>query len=195
MSPRPDMPRVPTLRTARLTLRAPALEDFEPLVAFYASDRARFIGGPSDRDMTWRGLLAQIGHWAVRGYGYFSVDTHAGEMIGRVGVVCHESWPEPELGWHVFAGAEGHGYALEAAEAARDHAAGLGLGPLISMINPENARSIRLAERLGAALEREWEHPKWGRTLIFRHPAGKTPPPACEPDAIQTLNVAIGGAP
>ena len=177
MSPQPDMPHVPVIRTARLVLRAPREDDFPAITAFMASDRARFIGGPADADATWRGLLASIGHWALRGYGYFCVDTHEGAFVGRVGTVFHHGWPEPELGWHVFAGAEGNGYAHEAAVAARAHAAGLGLGPLISIIDPDNARSLALAARLGAVWERDWEHPKWGGVGIYRHPATPAPSP------------------
>ncbi len=183
---------IPAIRTGRLVLRAPAEADFPAVAAFMASDRSRFIGGPMDADMAWRGLLGVIGHWAIRGYGFFSVDTHGGDFVGRVGVICHHGWPEPELAWQVFAGGEGKGYAAEAATAARDHAAGLGLGPLMSMIDPDNGRSRALAERLGARMEREWQHPKWGPVLIYRHPPGTAPAPLREPDAIQTLTVGIG---
>ena len=39
------------------------------------------------------------------------------------------------------------------------------------MIAPENARSIRLAERLGAALDRTVTAPNGRPALIYRHPA------------------------
>ena len=164
------MPFVPTIRTERLVLRGPTEADFPAITDFMASDRARFIGGPADADSSWRSLIGMIGHWALRGYGYFCVDTHEGEFVGRIGTVYHHGWPEPELGWHVFANGEGKGFAYEAAIAARDHAAGLGLGPLISIIDPQNARSLALADRMGAVWERDWQHPKWGPVMIYRHP-------------------------
>ena len=162
---------IPTLTTDRLILRAPRESDFETLVTFGQSERTRFIGGKRARFEAWRGMLAIIGHWALRGYGYWSIDTKGGEFVGRVGVAKHDGWPEPELGWHLFDGFEGHGYATEAARAVRAHAYGVwGMGPLISYIAHENPRSIAVAERLGARFEAEGdagaEHP-FG---IWRHP-------------------------
>lgn len=166
---------IPRLETPRLVLRAPAESDFPAMLAFNASPRAAFVGGGSDRQTVWRALLSNIGHWALRGYGFWSVDTRAGDFVGRVGVICHDGWPEPELAWHLFDGHEGHGYASEAAIAARDDAATrLGMGPLVSMIDPANTRSLALAARLGARLERD--HPgKAPRTYqIWRHPDADT---------------------
>jgi RimJ/RimL family protein N-acetyltransferase len=163
---------IPTLNTERLCLRAPRESDFAAMLAFNDSPRARFLGGGSDRQTVWRALLANIGHWALRGYGFWSVDTKAGVFIGRVGVISHDGWPEPELAWHLFEGSEGKSYAHEAALASRDWATGQGMGPLVSMIDPENTRSIALATRLGAVLERT--DPGDGKPFhIFRHPLGR----------------------
>ena len=111
--------QVPVLQTARLTLREPRAADFSAMLAFNDSPRSRFVGGGRDRQWVWRGLLANIGLWALRGYGFFSVDTKQGDFIGRVGVIFHDGWDEPELGWHLYDGFEGQGYAAEAALAAR----------------------------------------------------------------------------
>jgi RimJ/RimL family protein N-acetyltransferase len=161
---------IPVLVTERLRLREPRESDLAAMAAFGAGPRSHFIGGPQGRRDAWRGLLANIGHWALRGYGFWSVDTAQGEFVGRVGVIFHDGWPEPELAWHLFDGFEGRGFAHEAALAARaDAKTRLGLGPLISMVDPENARSIALAQRLGARLERT--DPGNGKPFhIFRHP-------------------------
>jgi RimJ/RimL family protein N-acetyltransferase len=161
---------IPTLTTGRLTLREPREADFPAMLAFNDSPRAGFVGGGRDRQWIWRGLLANIGHWALRGHGFYSVDTLDGDFIGRVGVIYHDGWDEPELGWHLFDGFEGQGYAEEAARAARaDYHARLTPAPLISYIDPANRKSQALAERLGAKPEREavfldhtvtvWRHP------------------------------------
>lgn len=162
---------IPLLRTDRLVLREPRESDLPAMIAFGESERTRFIGGRQDRVGTWRIFLAGIGHWALRGYGMWSVETHRGELVGRVGIINHIGWPEPELGWHLYDGFEGRGYAFEAAQAARDDARGrLGMGPLITMIDAENRRSVSLARRLGATLERALT--KGGRLIhIYRHPA------------------------
>lgn len=161
---------IPTLTTGRLTLRAPRESDLEAMAAFGASDRNLFVGGPMDRWQVWRGLLANIGHWALRGYGFWSVDTKGGDFVGRVGVIFHDGWPEPELAWHLFDGFEGKGYAWEAAAAARRHAYDvLSMGPLISMVDPANVRSVALAGKLGATFERA-DPGQINPFHVYRHP-------------------------
>lgn len=161
---------VPVLQTERLTLREPREADFPAMLAFNDSPRTQFLGGPLERRWVWRGLLANIGLWALRGYGFYSVDTRAGDFIGRVGVIFHDGWPEPELAWHLYDGFEGHGYAAEAALAARaDYHARISPQPLISMIDVGNARSEALARRLGAVREVTKTDPD-GDYHIYRHP-------------------------
>ncbi|MES2913732.1 MAG: GNAT family N-acetyltransferase [Pseudomonadota bacterium] len=161
---------IPVIETERLLLREPREADFPAMLTFNDSPRSAFVGGGVPRQQVWRGLLANIGHWALRGHGFFSVDTKAGDFIGRIGVIYHDGWDEPELGWHLFDGHEGHGYCIEAARAAKaDYHARLSPAPLISYIDPANPKSEAVARRLGAAPEREtvffdktvnlWRHP------------------------------------
>lgn len=164
----------PTLTTDRLILREPRESDFAAVAAFYASDRSRFVGGPCSQIEAWRWLLLGIGHWVLKGYGYWTVEERAtGAVVGRVGVVSHEGWPEPELGWHIYEGFEGKGYGGEAALAARTHAQDeMGLGPLCSLIDPANDRSKALATRMGARFERMHAHLGGDEIELWRHPAG-----------------------
>lgn len=162
---------IPVLETARLTLREPREDDFAAMVAFNDSPRSHYVGGGKDRQMVWRTHLSNIGHWALRGYGFYSVDTKAGEFVGRVGVIFHDGWDEPELAWHLFDGFEGHGYAHEAALAARaDYHARITRQPPISYIDVTNARSEALAKRLGATIERTLNDDD-GHHHVYRHPA------------------------
>ena len=162
---------IPTLRTDRLTLREPRESDFPTMLAFNDSPRSGFVGGGRDRQWVWRGLLANIGHWALRGYGFYSVDSHAGEFVGRVGVIYHDGWDEPELAWHLYDGFEGQGYAYEAALAARaDYHARISGQPPISYVDVTNTRSEALARRLGAVLEKTLNDDK-GHDHVYRHPA------------------------
>jgi RimJ/RimL family protein N-acetyltransferase len=63
-------------------------------------------------------------------------------------------WPEPELAYTLDQPFWGQGLAVEAARAARDWAfARLGMSRLASFILPDNARSIRVAKKLGAVRE------------------------------------------
>lgn len=165
------MTAAPALTTDRLTLRATRPEDFEAYNAFYGSERSRFVGGPRERLENWFTFLALPGHWALRGYGYWMVEeTATGRLLGAVGIVMHDGWPAPELGWQLFEG-EGQGYAQEAALAARDWAAAQGMDELISLIAPDNMRSNALAERIGATRMAEGDSP-FGPIAIWLHPKG-----------------------
>ncbi len=163
--------QVPVLSSQRLILREPRLADFDSYAEFSASPRAGFVGGPMDRAQAWRRFAAGLGHWILRGFGLWTIEDKAtGAVAGRTGLILHEGWPETELGWQIYDGFEGQGYAHEAATLARDHAIRvMGLPPMISLIAPANSRSRRLAERMGAHIEREAEVTGIP-CLIYRHP-------------------------
>ena len=166
------MVEIPTLATERLTLRAPKPSDFEAYAAFRASPRSVWVGGPQSRREAFTGFCALWGHWAARGYGRWMVaDRETDAPLGVVGLLFPEDWPEPEIAWSLFDGAEGRGVACEAALAARGHAyETLGWTTAISLIAPGNARSAALAERLGCVWERDHAHPDFGRMPLWRHP-------------------------
>jgi RimJ/RimL family protein N-acetyltransferase len=163
---------IPSLETERLRLRAPHEGDFEADVTFYASERSHGFGGPLTREKTWRNLATVLGHWIIRGYGFWSVDEKTtGLYCGHVGLWAPEGWPEPEIGWATHAQAEGKSIAFEAAQAARVYAYDtLGWSTAISSIVPGNTRSIALAARMGATFESLYEHPSYGQMEIWRHP-------------------------
>lgn len=166
-----DLP-IPVIETERLVLRAPRESDFEAFAEFGASDRARFVGGPYPRFHSWSGFLGTFGHWVLRGFGMWMLEHRAtGKTAGRIGMICHDGWPEPELGWHLYQGFEGQGLAHEGAFAARAYAAKhQGLDRVISCIAPENTRSQALARRLGASIERDALLIEWP-VQIWRHPS------------------------
>lgn len=147
---------IPTLRTDRLVLRAPHLDDLPALTAFFASAQSHTVGGPRDALGSAMSLDSVFGHWITKGFGsWFVADAKTDAFLGRVGFIFAPGWDEPELGWAVTAAAQGHGIAFEAVTAARDYGAQyLGLDAAISYIRPTNTRSIALAGRLGARFER-----------------------------------------
>ncbi|MBE1285851.1 MAG: GNAT family N-acetyltransferase [Rhodobacteraceae bacterium] len=163
---------IPVLKTERLVLRGPEAHDFENIAAFFADEQRSWgFGGPLDRNGAWRWFASMIGHWALHGYGFWMVDTHEGAPVGFVGLWSPEGWPEPELGWVMFDGTEGKGYAFEAAEEARKFAYEvLGFETLSSNILPGNTRSVALAERMGAHYERSFENVSHGTEMVYRHP-------------------------
>jgi RimJ/RimL family protein N-acetyltransferase len=88
-----------------------------------------------------------------------------------VGLWNPEGWPEAEIGWDLFDGHEGKGYATEAAEAARAYAYDvLGWTTLISLVAPGNDGSAKVALRLGASCESEFTHARLGHLHVYRHP-------------------------
>ena len=164
----------PTLYTERLILRAPVAEDFEPLAEFFADEeRSAGFGGPLSRHRAWRWFAGSIGHWHLRGFGFWTVIQKDDSWpCGIVGLWEPEGWEEPELGWLMFKNAEGKGIAFEAAERARRYAYDeMGFKTLVSNILPGNTRSINLAEKLGATFERTFENLDMEPDQIYRHPA------------------------
>jgi RimJ/RimL family protein N-acetyltransferase len=162
---------VPTLATERLSLRAVREEDVEPLYQLMQDpDVVRYIGDrriPSRQDC-WRSIAGWIGHWALRGYGLWAVEERdSGDFIGRVGFINPAEWPGPEVGYALGRRWWGRGYATEAARAAMDWGfEQIGFEELISLIDPDNAASIRVAERLGETLRGDTE--LWGhRVLVY----------------------------
>lgn len=181
------------LTTQRLILRKPIASDLEPFTAFATSDRAGFVGGGADKDEghAFRMLGAITGHWELRGYGLFiACERESGRPVASVGPWCPAGWPEPEIGWSVWDERdEGKGYACEAAEAVIAHVfRDLGWTTTVSYIDPDNARSIALAERLGAAPDPGAARPHKG-DLVYRHPA---PAPRADADTARADTLLAG---
>ncbi|MFK7941584.1 MAG: GNAT family N-acetyltransferase [Paracoccaceae bacterium] len=164
---------IPVLETERLILRGHRIEDLEEEKAFQISDRAKGIGGPHPPERGFRSLCGYIGHWVLRGYGFWALEEKAtGRYLGRVGCFYPDLWLEREIGWSVTAAGEGRGIAYEAAMACRTYAyETLGWTTAISVITPDNDRSIALARRLGCTRDADWEHHEHGTLTIWRHPA------------------------
>ncbi len=169
------MPTVQPLVTERLTLRPPEPRDAEAMIAYTMSERARYTGGHVPLFQAWSHTAATFGHWQLRGFGLWAVTrTGEDEIIGLVGPFFPMGWPETELGWILFDGYEGQGYAAEAARRAMaDARTRLGWTGIVHYIAPANARSIALAERLGAYLDPEATPPFPDRpALVYRQPEG-----------------------
>ncbi|NRB01733.1 MAG: GNAT family N-acetyltransferase [Rhodobacteraceae bacterium] len=163
--------QIPTFRLDDLTLRAPAMSDLDAYAEFRASDRAKGVGGPNTRVQAEQKLEALIGHWHLHGFGRWMVtETHSDTPLGVVGLMAPCDWPEPEIAWSVFAGAEGKSVAYRAAIFARRYAYEvLGWSTVISCTTPDNHRSQALAQRMGATRDGECHVDDVGRLLIWRH--------------------------
>jgi RimJ/RimL family protein N-acetyltransferase len=169
------------LRTERLLLRPPTREDAPAFVEFLTDpDVMRFLGGTVPAEAVPDVVQRWIDAWRSNGVGKFVVVRCADDAIlGRVGVNVWDAreWvqttfeaagehAQPEVAWGLARAHWGHGYAFEAAAAARDWArTERGLTDLVSLVAPGNDRSAALAARLGAHRTRT-VHAPGGRPLV-----------------------------
>ena len=147
------------IETERLILRKiDPTRDFDPWARAMADEKTvRYLGGQTmNRAESWRSMATVMGHWTIRGYGFFSLELKdTGEWVGRVGPWYPEGWPEPEIGWTISPDHLRRGYAFEAAQASIDYAYNtLGWTQLINLILDGNVASAGLAEKLGSKLLR-----------------------------------------
>jgi RimJ/RimL family protein N-acetyltransferase len=170
---------VPVLQTRRLTLRAPAIGDFDAFAAMVLGPRGRHFGDCQTRAEAWAEFIQLTGTWYLRGHGAWTVtDRTDGTVLGFVQIGAEPGDAEPELGFIVSEAAEGRGIAREAAEAVRAQALGrFALPALVSYVDPENVRSIALAKNLGATRDPAAEAalPDGDRPLVFRHAPRERP--------------------
>lgn len=150
---------VPVIETARLRLRAHRADDHAECLAIWSDPEVtRYIGGrPFTSEEVWKRLLQYVGLWSLLGYGYWAVEEKAtGRYIGDIGFADFKRELEPslhgmlEFGWVLAPHAHGQGYASEAVTAAvawgEQHFSTL---RAVCIISPENAPSIRVAEKAG----------------------------------------------
>lgn len=148
------MTAIPTLTTARLTLRAPHLSDWPAYAALLASPRSRFLAGPYSEMDAWGWFCADRAQWDWFGHGALWIDvTDTGETVGQANIIHPPAWPQEELGFMLLDGFEGLGYATEAAQAMRDWYYDTHATPvrLVSYLHPENRASAAVMQRLGAS--------------------------------------------
>lgn len=144
----------PELETRRLHLRQFRESDLDAWAQITSdANTMRFIGDGRtlDRDQAWRSIGYLLGHWQIRGYGLWAAaEKTTGELVGRIGLYHPEGWPGLEVGWLVARPRWGEGLATEGARAALAHAfTAVGAERVISAILPDNAASIRVAEKIG----------------------------------------------
>jgi RimJ/RimL family protein N-acetyltransferase len=179
-----------SLYTDRLCLRAPTPYDAEALYDLFADEE--IMGGLNREPVSTvehvRAMIEEVrGGWRTDGLGPFILQTRGNDprVVGQAGLMIFDrrgwtpstwaqagSHAQPELGWALIRAHWGHGYATEAAAAIRDWAReSRSISELVSLISPDNVRSQRVAERLGAT-PTETVTPLHTRrkTVVWRHP-------------------------
>ena len=155
--------QIPVLETDRLILRGFTCSDFEPFARIVADPEVvRYLdnGAPISREECWRGIALFIGHWELRGYGWWAVENRrTRQFLGRIGLYNPLGWPDLEIGWLLARQAWGTGLATEGATAALRFAFDdIGVRRVVSLIDPRNIRSMRVAEKLGERYEGLLDH-------------------------------------
>ncbi len=162
----------PVLSSERIILRGWQDSDFHPYTTLVSDPvMMRFIGGGAmsykEARKEFDGMREQ---WIDRKIGIFVIaDKTSDELLGFTGLFESPLIDEPELSWSLSAKNHGKGYASEAAVLARNWAyREHNIGPLMSLVHPDNISSKRVAERLGASVE---SHSTWmGQPrLVYRH--------------------------
>ncbi len=175
-----------TLTTERLILRQPEPRDLPASAAFWASERSHLMGGPWSAEEHRRETEDIYTQWRKHGFSLFSVTLKGSDQaVGMIGAFYPDTHHEPELGWSLWdAGLEGRGIAFEAASAARDwFFANTPYKTAVSYTDPDNHRSHRLCERLGAVIDAGAACPYPPPVRIYRHHAtGAAMPKSGEPD-------------
>lgn len=155
------------IETARLILRPYGISDFDAFVRLVgdAAFMSLFDDKPLPREEAWHRLLRYAGHWALLGFGLFAIfERETGRHVGETGLAdFHRGLGPafdtfPEAAWVISSAHHGKGYASEAAGAAHDWFARThGRARTVCIIKPENAGSLRVAEKLG--------YRRFGRTV------------------------------
>lgn len=156
---RGSVPAAPLIETARLRLRPHRVDDLDALHAIWSDPVVyRHIGGqPATRQDAWMRLLRYRGLWPLLGYGFWAIEDKAsGVLVGDIGYAdfLREITPAldgmPELGWVLAPAFHGRGYASEALVAITAWGdAHFGAHRDVCIISPDNAASIRVAEKGG----------------------------------------------
>jgi RimJ/RimL family protein N-acetyltransferase len=152
-------PRLP-IPTKRLAFRQMTADDLDDMAALLGDpDVMRYYTRPKDPDeaMAWIDWNQRL--YRQEGFGLWLLTLRAtGEFVGDCGLTPQEvdGTIDVEVGYHIRADLQGHGYATEAAAACRDYVRHtLHLERLIAIIHPDNVPSQRVAEKTGLTHERD----------------------------------------
>jgi len=154
---------VNSVETARLLLRVPVLADADALMGIMwdpevvEQKQVTLREPPGGLDLAVKNTSDMLRQWELRGYGQWSViERETGRVIGVVGFYHPQGqWPGVDLGWVMHRSRWGCGFATEAAAAALawiwEHTP---IDHVVSLIAPDDLRSIRVATKIGERFER-----------------------------------------
>lgn len=144
------------LTTKRLIIRDFSTQDLEPLSSILGNEEVmRFsVAGPLSLEQTRDYLQHRImGHYAKHGFGLWALmDKEEKRLVSLAGLMMQEVDGEElvELGYRLDPAYWGKGLAIEAGASIAEYGFNeLGIEKIISIIDPENKRSLNVAARIG----------------------------------------------
>jgi [ribosomal protein S5]-alanine N-acetyltransferase len=148
------------IKTERLTLRQLALSDAEFILELV--NEPSFIQNIGDRGVRTLADVEKylengpVSSYARNGFGLLAVTLNGiGQPIGMCGLIKRDTLEDVDIGYAFLPKFWSKGYALESARAVMNHAKEvLGLKRVVAIVDPNNAGSIRLLEKLGMTFER-----------------------------------------
>jgi [ribosomal protein S5]-alanine N-acetyltransferase len=154
--------------TPRLVLRRIDRDDLDFFAELLGNPEVmRFSLGIRSREESAQWIDRTTAMYAERGYGAWGmVEKASGNLIGFCGLLDQtiDGAPEVEVAYRLAEPFWGQGFAPEAAAAARDLAFNVfGLSRVIALIDPNNVRSVRVAEKIG--MDWQTQTLKWHRRL------------------------------
>ena len=153
------------LETERMYLRRMEMSDVDYLMGIFSDPVAmRYYPGTKTRNEAEDWVRWTLSSYRDHGFGqWVAILKESDEFAGQCGLTVQEveGEEEVEIGYLFLRKLWGRGLATEAASAARDHGFGLGYERLVSLVDPRNLASRRVAEKVGLTLEKEvWKSDK-----------------------------------
>ncbi len=157
------------LETDRLLLRRFTLEDVDDLLGIFSDPEVmRYYPATKGRQQTIDWIDWNLTSYSEYGFGLWAVvrkdTTH---FAGQCGLILQrnvDGCDEVEIGYSFLRREWNVGFATEAAIACRNFGfANLDRTHLVSLIDPKNGASQRVAEKVGMSLEKEID--RWGKRI------------------------------
>ena len=185
------------LDTERLRLRDLRSDDLPALIDLWTDPEVtRFAGGPRDVGELRRALEEDLADPAAEAYNLWPVEERAtGRVVGHCGLLDKDvdGVTEIELAYFMARSSWGNGYATEIACALRNYAfEAMRLSRVISLIDPTNAASKRVAVKVGMRWERDIVRPSGALRSVFA--IGREPGQALRQPRISGRALIVGDA-
>ena len=162
-----------SVETPRLLLRLPEEADAEPFVIIHQDPevlekkQVTLTAPTGGIEVGVQNVRRMLRHWDQQGYGQWAVvEKTSGQVIGCVGLFHPKGWPGVDLSWIFHRSRWGNGFATEASRAAVQWAwQATDIEHIISLIAPQDLRSIRVATKIGERFERADADPVHGEPV------------------------------